>query len=64
MSTIYTLRDTFNNVAISRHKTFAAAAALSKHLRGVKRANGANSYLTYEIILPSGERVKDFEIDN
>ena len=43
------LCDTFNNQLISRHKSInTAVIARRKHLTKVKRANGPNSYLTYE----------------
>lgn len=60
----YTLRNTFVDSTISRHKTLAAAvAAMDKHLRNVKRANGASSYLTYEILDSSGRRVDGCDIE-
>ena len=61
----YTLRNTFGDSTISRHKTLAAAvAAMDKHLRGVKRANGASSFLTYEILDSSGRKASRCEIDD
>ena len=46
----YVLKDAFNGVILSRHKTIdAAVRAKDKHLRAVKRANGENSYLEYII---------------
>ena len=46
----YTLKDAFNDIILSRHKTIdAAIKARKKHLRAVKRANGENSYLDYII---------------
>ena len=55
---MYTLTDTFNNYPISRHRTLLAAVrAEGKHLRTIRRANGPNSYLTYEITGPDGKRV-------
>jgi hypothetical protein len=55
----YTLTDTFNNWTISRHRTIAAAiAAETRHLKAVKRANGASSYLTYEITSSTGEDIR------
>ena len=63
-ATYFTLRNTFVDATISRHKTLAAAvAAMDKHLRGVKRANGASSYLTYEILDPSGRKVDGCDIE-
>jgi hypothetical protein len=54
---MYTLIDTFNNYTISRHRTLEAAIrAQRRHLSAVRRANGPNSYLTYEITL-NGERI-------
>lgn len=55
---MYTLTDTFNNHTISRHRTLLAAVrAKGKHLRAVRRRNGSNSYLTYEITGPDGKKV-------
>lgn len=49
------LRDTFNDRLISRHRTvLAALKAQMKHLAGVKRANGRDSYLTYAITRNGG----------
>jgi len=43
------LWDSFNNVLISKHNTLEnAISAQKKHLKKVKKANGQNSYLTYE----------------
>ena len=47
---MFTLTDTFNGVTISRHRTAKAAVrAQINHLRAVRKYNGENSYLTYEI---------------
>jgi len=55
---MYKLVDSFNDVVLSRHKTAGAAKnAMEKHLRAVRRHNGQNSYLTYEIISPDGKLV-------
>ena len=52
---MYKLIDTFNDVIISRHRTVEAAQrAMEKHLRAVRKYNGANSYLTYEIRTANG----------
>jgi hypothetical protein len=60
----YTLRNTFSDCDLSRHKTLSAAVrAMGKHARGTKRANGARSYLTYEILDASGEKVSLCDID-
>lgn len=46
-----TLVDTFNNVEISKHRSLInAIKAQRKHLAAVKKANGANSYLTYSFL--------------
>lgn len=46
----YILKDAFNNVVLSRHRTIEAAVrARKKHLQAVKKANGQNSYLDYII---------------
>jgi len=56
---IYTLRNTFSDCDLSRHKTLEAAVkAQAKHLRGTKRANGQASYLTYEVLL-NGEPLNE-----
>lgn len=53
-----TLRDTFNDVLISKHRTVTAAVkAMHKHLRAVRRHNGQNSYLTYSILDSEGNEV-------
>jgi hypothetical protein len=47
---MYHLRDTFNYRLISRHRTLEAAIrARRRHLAMIRRANGPNSYLTYDI---------------
>ena len=52
----YLLRDTFNDCNISRHSSLEnALLARYRHLKAVKKANGANSYLTYEILQKVGE---------
>jgi hypothetical protein len=57
-TTLYTIRNTFSDCDLSRHKTLAAAVkAMGKHSRGTKRANGQASYLTYEILDASGANV-------
>jgi hypothetical protein len=54
---MYTLTDTFNGCTISRHRTLEAAIrAQRRHLAAVRRANGSNSYLTYDITR-NGERI-------
>ena len=61
---LYTLRNTFADCDLSRHKTLEAAVrAMGKHSRGTKRANGQASYVTYEILDPSGNRVDGCDID-
>ena len=58
MKTILT--DTFNNHQISTHRTVAAAvAARNRHLRAIKRANGAGSFLTYSIKASDGSDISD-----
>jgi len=52
---MYKLIDSFNDVIISRHRTVEAAQrAMERHLRAVRRHNGSNSYLTYEIRTANG----------
>lgn len=54
------LTDTFNDRVISRHRTVKAAVAKRiAHLRAVKKANGANSYLTYSITAADGADIRD-----
>jgi hypothetical protein len=61
---LYTLRNTFLDYDMSRHKTLAAAVkAMDKHFRGVKRSNGPHAYLTYEILDASGAKVDLCDID-
>ena len=58
----YELHDTFNNRVISRHLTIAAAvAAKNFHRQAVKKANGENSYLTYDVTRKNGEPLTEFE---
>jgi hypothetical protein len=52
---MYKLIDTFNNVLLSKHRTLRnAIIAKAKHSDAVKKANGQNSYLTYDIIDEKG----------
>ena len=56
---MYILENTFRNCVISRHRTLEAAIrAQRRHLSSVRRANGPNSYMTYEITL-DGKRIDD-----
>lgn len=58
----YELHNTFSKVVISRHLTIAAAvAAKKKHLTAVKKANGQNSYLTYDVTRKNGEPLTEVE---
>jgi len=60
MSSIIILTDTFNCRTISRHRTVRAAVkARRRHLRAVRRFNGANSYLTYSIRAGDGSDISD-----
>ena len=53
------LQDTFNGVQISRHRTvLAAVKAQIRHLRAVRRHNGASSYLTYEVYCTTGKETQ------
>lgn len=64
MKKMYILSDTFNGREISRHQSLEnALKARAKHLRAVKRANGANSYLTYSITRADGEEIEENELD-
>lgn len=59
----YTLRDTFNGVTISHHRSLEAAVAADiKFGRAVKRANGQSSYIPTEILC-DGKRLTDDEIE-
>ena len=56
---MYILENTFRNCIISRHRTLEAAIrAQRRHLAAIQRANGPNSYMTYDITL-NGERIDD-----
>lgn len=45
---MYELIDTFNNRAISRHKSLdTLARAQQRHARAVRKNNGENSYIPY-----------------
>jgi hypothetical protein len=60
----YILTDTFNNKAISRHRTIAAAInARDKHLKAVRKANGRDSFLTYSIDRMDGHKIDKGELD-
>jgi hypothetical protein len=53
-----TLIDSFNNVIISKHRNrYNAVKAMHKHIKAVKKANGKDSYLTYEIRDSSGKTI-------
>lgn len=61
---MYTLTDTFNRRALSRHRTLKAAVrAKLAHLRAVKRANGPTSYLTYAITDSAGNRPDQYDLE-
>ena len=65
MSTTYkfTLRDTFNGVTVSTHRSLESAVAADiKFGRAVKRANGQSSYIPTEILC-DGERLSDDQIE-
>lgn len=58
------LNDTFNGRKISRHRTLKAAVkAKLAHLKAVKKANGANSYLTYSITNADGSAVDQYDVE-
>jgi hypothetical protein len=60
---VFTLIDTFNDRPLSRHRSLLAAVrAKGKHLRAVRRRNGQNSYLTYEVTGPDGARIDGHEL--
>jgi hypothetical protein len=59
-----TLIDSFNNIIISKHRNIQnAIKAMYKHIKGVQKYNGKNSYLTYEIRDSSGKEVVDINLD-
>jgi hypothetical protein len=60
---MYTLTDSFNRRAISRHRTLLAAVkAKQAHIHAFQRRNGSDSYLTYEITDDKGERVPTCDV--
>lgn len=60
----YILIDSFNGSEISRHRSIrAAVVAERKHLHAVRRANGSNSYLTYDIIARNSSDIRDAVLD-
>lgn len=60
MTTTYTLRDTFNNRAISRHRSLRAAVrAEISHARAIKRRNGTGSYIPTVILTSDGRDIYD-----
>ncbi|MCC5871525.1 MAG: hypothetical protein JJU22_03935 [Gammaproteobacteria bacterium] len=57
---LYVVMDTFNDQAISRHRTLEAAVrADDRFRRAVRRANGPTSYIPTVILDPAGERIGD-----
>ena len=55
-----TLTDTFNGTVISRHRTVKAAeVARRRHAGMVRKANGANSYVTYSIRADDGRDISE-----
>ena len=55
---MFVLLDTFNNRRISRHRTLEnAIRAREKHLAAVKRANGRDAFLTYDITHADGRKI-------
>jgi len=60
---MFILRDTFNDVLISKHRTvLGAVKAQAKHIRAVRKHNGDNSYLTYSITSTDGNTDLYYEI--
>jgi hypothetical protein len=54
------LTDTFNDRVISNHRSVKAAVAKRiAHLRAIKKANGASSYLTYSITAADGSDIRE-----
>ena len=59
----FTLRDTFNGVTVSTHRSLESAVAADIRFgKAVKRANGASSYIPTEILC-DGERLSDDQIE-
>lgn len=57
---MFTLIDTFNGTVISRHRTVKAAElARRRHVDMVRKANGANSYVTYSIRADDGRDISE-----
>ncbi len=57
------LIDTFNDKQLSHHRTIEAAiSARKRHLKAVKRANGKDSFLTYDIRRSDGEPMDEGEL--
>lgn len=55
---MYTLKDTFNNRVISRHRTIMAAVRADSRLaRKIKRLFGNNSYLPTSILDNDGRPI-------
>jgi hypothetical protein len=47
---MYTLFDSFNSVALSRHRTLVAALrAIDRHDKRIRRYSGPHSYVTYVV---------------
>ncbi len=60
MTTTYTLQDTFNGRAISRHRTLRAAVrAEVSHARAIKRLNGQGAYIPTVILTSDGRDIYD-----
>lgn len=55
---MYTLKDTFNDRHVSRHRTLEAAVrAMARHGRAVKRAHGPAAYLPMDILDADGQPI-------
>jgi hypothetical protein len=60
---MYQLKDTFNNIVISNHRTAEnAGKAAAKYTRAVKKHNGEQSYCKFGLYC-NGQRV-DLNSDN
>lgn len=60
MTTTYTLQDTFNGRAISRHRTLRAAVrAEISHARTIERLNGRGAYVPTTILTSDGRDLYD-----
>ena len=62
---MYTLINTFGNIAISDHRTLVGALRKQKkHVKAIRGIYGQNSYVTYKIVKSDGTQItRDEMID-